>query len=249
MTKGLIKKLAQYILVGSLFFQVSGRASDLFIGVKPPFLWQLDQRISYSRNEEDVERINGQLMLKYWDGDQLGKWGFLHVPYQLVHKDETQHGFGDVSFGIGPRGKFSKIHWFLYGGLKLPTGEARKMLGSDTFDFRFGLFSTYLTENKKFEADFSLEYLVGGEKRGGSQQPDELLSGFLVGGKITEKIRLGTGITATAKDYDSYLLNSRIVLRYTFNPSLHTELVGDFGLESKDLPKNIGVGLFLRYNF
>ncbi len=249
MTKSLLKKFAQYAIAGLLCFHARGSASDLFIGVKPPFLWQLDQRISYFRNEEDLERINEQITLKYWDGDQLGKWGFLHVPYQFVRKDETQHGFGDMSFGIGPRGKFSELHWFLYGGLKLPTGEAREGLGSDSFDFKLGLFSTYLTENKKFEVDFSLEYLIGGEKRAGGNQPDELLSGFLIGAKITEKIRFGTGITATVKDYDAYLLNSRAVLRYTFSPSLHTELVGDFGLESKDLSKGMGIGLFLRYNF
>ncbi len=252
MNKNLVKILRNCLLMGGLIIPsrfIPG--DDIFKGVRGPTNWQLDSRAMYSKNDADVKSFKNALILKYWDGDKSGKWGFIHVPYNFIDSPSGDaQGFGDVSFGAGPRFSIDCFHLIPYMGLKLPTGDTsgKVTLGDGRYDIKSGLFATYLTKDKLFEIDGSLEYAVTGENKKGVNPADELAFGLLVGGKITETIRAGTGFTDLIKDGD-YVLNARSVLRYTFSPRFHAELVGDVGIRSRDIPLGFNVGLFFRYNF
>lgn len=114
---------------------------------------------------------------------------------------------------------------------------------------KFSLFTTYLTADKKFHIDSALEYTTTGENKNNINLPNEIYAGMLIGGEIIPSLRLAAGITHFRKENSDYLTNTRAVLRYTFSPSFHLELVGDLGIESRNIPEGFSLGLFLRYNF
>ncbi len=251
----LLRKLGVCALAGSLYLTTSmlnSYANDMFIGVRGPTNWQLDVRATYSENEKNIETITNNLMLKYWDGNKLGKWFFVSVPYKFVDSLQgSNKGIGDITIGLGPRGRINYIHWFLYGALMLPTGasEEKVPLGNGRLDIRTGVFATYLTGSKNFEIDGSLEYNFTGENRKNINPPNELSLGLLAGGKITEKIRFATGLTDLIKENGNFLLNSRSVLRYTVSKGLHFELVIDKSIYKDSIPNGTSIGVFARYNF
>ena len=246
MINNLSKILKNYVLVGSLalatVFPSSALANDIFKGVRGPTNWQLDERVIYSKNEKNLEILTNNTILKYWDGNKFGKWGFISLPYKLVSsKKGSKNGLGDITIGIGPRGRIDNFNWFLYGALKFPTGDSKGKiaLGNGKYDKKIGFLLTYLSTNKKFEVDGSLEYNFTREKS----------IGLLVGGEITDKIRFATGLTNMIRENGDYLLNSRSVVRYKVSRNLHFEVVGDLGINSKNVLKRKNLSLFVRYNF
>ena len=206
----------------------------------------------YKENEMGVKTFGNNIILKYWDGENIGKWGFIHLPYAFITKNkEENQGFGDISFGGGPRFTLNNFHVFPTSSLKLPTGNFsdKILLGDGRYDLKFSLFATYLTVNKKFHIDGALEYNITGENKNNINPPNEIYTGILVGREIIPSLRLAAGITHFRKEDNSYLTNTRAVLRYTFSQSFHLELVGDLGIESRNIPEGFSLGLFLRYNF
>ncbi len=242
MVNNLSKILRNYVLSGSLalatVFSSSALADDIFKGVRGPTTWQLDEKIIYSKNEENLEILTNNIILKCWDGDKFGKWGFISLPYKLVSsKKGSKNGLCDISIGIGPRGRIDNFNWFLYGALTLPTGNSG--LSNKRYDKKIGFLLTYLSTNKKFEVDGSLEHNFTRAKS----------IGLLVGGEITDKIRFATGFTNMIRENGDYLLNSRSVVRYKVSRKLHFEVVGDLGIDSKNVLKGKNLSLFVRYNF
>lgn len=226
-------------------------ADDIYKGVRGPTNLQLDDRISYNTNEKGVKALSNNLTLKYWDGDTAGKWFFVNAPYRYIHSSEnTASGLGDLTLGGGPRGKMGNLHFLSYGALITPTGndQSKPVLGTGRLDKKLGAFTTYLTPDKKFEMDGSIEYNFTGKDRQGKDVPNELAFGFVMGGKVTNTLRLAIGLTEFIKDSD-YLTNLRIVARYTISPHLHFEAFEDASLTSHNLPKIKSATALVRYNF
>jgi hypothetical protein len=254
----MIKKLRNYILALSLalvttfsYSSSKAYADDIFKGVKGPTNWQTDERVSLSKNEKNVKTLTNNLILKYWDGKELGKYGFLSLPYSFIDSpDGSDNGLGDISVGFGPRGAIKNLHWFLYETFTLPTGdsEGKIKLGNGRVDTKFSGLATYMTSDKTLEIDGSLEYNFTGKNKGGVNPPNEVSMGLLGGGRFTNRIRFATGVTGLIKDNGDYLLNSRSVIRYTPSQELHFEFVGDWCLENEDIPRKNGIGFYLRYN-
>ncbi|HEA46384.1 MAG TPA: hypothetical protein ENH99_01230 [Candidatus Pacearchaeota archaeon] len=251
---GLISKLRSYILAGSLtlapVFAADAYAQDIFIGRRGPTNAQLDGRISYSQSRNGTRTLANSMIFKYWDGDRFGKWGFVSLPYKFIDSPNGHNdGLGDISIGFGLRGRINNFHWFSYGALMLPTGDSEGIaLGTGRYDKRMGLLTTYLTPDKKFEIDGLLEYKVVGENREGINLPNELKTGFIAGGEITDKIRFATGLTGLIRETNC-LINSRSVIRYTSSRSLYFELVGDVGINSRNTTTGKSIGFQARYNF
>lgn len=246
----ILKQLRNLILFGALFLSPLGsaKADDIYKGVRGPTNFQIDERVQYSKNENNIESLTNNFILKYWDGDKVGKFAFVSLPYKLVNSyNSSNQGFGDVTIGAGPRGKIKNLHYFLYGASTLPTGNSK--LSNKRYDIKAGTFITYLTKDKKFEIDGALEYNFTGKNNSGINPSNELYFSVLSGGVINNKIRFATGITDLIKDNKDFALNSRSVLRYTFSPRVHLEVVGDVGLKSKNIPKSNSLGIYLRYNF
>ena len=248
----MIKQLRQYILLGALALSSLNiaKADDIFKGVKGPTNFQADTRAIYSKNERNIESLTNNLILKYWDGDStdIGKWAFVNLPHRTIKsQDGSNTGFGDVTLGVGPRGKIQDLNYFLYGALTIPTGNSK--LSNNRYDIRAGTFVTYLTKDEKLGIDGALEYNFTGKNNLGVNPPNEFYSGILAGGVISDRIRFATGLTNLVKGNGDFILNSRSVLRYTFSPSIHFELVGDFGIDNKNIPKSNNFGVFVRYNF
>ena len=131
-------------------------ADDIYKGVRGPTNWQLDFRGSYFENEQRIKTITSNVLLKHWDGDKFGLWGFLNLPYKWINTpDKSSNGLGDISFGIGPRWKIKNSHWLSYVGLIFPTGDekSKPVLGNGGLDAKIGLLGTYLTNDKKYELD------------------------------------------------------------------------------------------------
>ncbi|HLC65617.1 MAG TPA: transporter [Candidatus Nanoarchaeia archaeon] len=250
----LAERIAKLALALGLATALSGeaKAGDIFIGARGPTNWQLDGRVGYSRNEKGVEAVTNNLILKYWDGDSIGKWAFVNLPYKFVSSaGESDNGIGDVSIGAGPRGRIGDAHLLPYISLTLPTGDSRGKIaiGNGRYDTKIGVNATYLTQDKNLEIDASLDYNFSGENKKGANPPDEFSFGLLGGGKVTEKVRFATGIAGLVKEDGSHVVNSRSVARYTVSPSLHFEAVGEVGIQSRDIPRGVGGGIFARYNF
>ncbi|MEK6963805.1 MAG: transporter [Nanoarchaeota archaeon] len=231
----------------------SASADDITKGVRGPTPLQLDDRVSYSQNEKGVQSFGNTLILKYWDGNQLGKWMFASLPYRYVSSPTKETtGFGDLTLGGGPRGRIGNLHFLSYGALTLPTGA--EFISAERTDLKLGTFVTYLTLDKKFEIDKSFEYTLTGETPQHVNPPNEFAFGFVVGRQITEKIKFAVGLTHLLKEdaltkEDPYLTNLRIVGRYTPSPTIHFETIIDVGIKSHELPKGKSVTVLARYNF
>lgn len=230
----------------TLISALPASASDIFIGTRGPTNYQADGRVTYSNNENDIETITNQLILKYWDGDEFGREGFISIPYTIVNSPEgSEDGLGDISITFGPRWIIAKkLHCFPYGALTIPTGE----LGNGRYDTRFGILTTYLTLSKRFEVDGLLEYKFTGENKDGVDPLDVMPFGLAAGGRITDNIRFITGVSGLVNEDGDYLLNSRSVMRYTF-PKFLIEFTGDAGIGSSNIPEGTTLGFQIRKNF
>lgn len=251
-----IKKIRNWALIGALslgiFSSGSVYAADIFNGTRGPTNWQLDTRITYAKNENGVETIANNLILKYWDGENLGKWGFINLRCKSTYpSNESRNEIGKISIGMGPRGKIDNLYLTSYGALTSSIGNTDKgiSLGSGQSDIKLGLLATYLISDKKYSVDGSLEYNFTGKDNKGINLPNQISAGLLGGGKVTDKIRLSTGLEGLIKEDGGYLLNSRTVCKYTASQSLCFELVGDAGIDAKKIPKKNRVTFLTRYNF
>ncbi len=253
----------------SVMFPTLTRGDDIFKGVRGPTNWQLDSRVGYTERTDsegnEMETTTNNEVIKYWNGDKIGVFGFINIPtYKSIRsEDASSEGFGDLTFGIGPRGRIDlgdtgSLNFLSYVGASLPTGnsESKPALGNDRIDLKTGIFSTYLTPDKKFEIDTSFEYTLAGENSKGVKGLDEIAAGFLVGTQLTEDnlIRVGAGLTSRFRENREggwdHAYGPRAVIR--FSPPKqpwHIEVIGDYDLESKGLSKGFGVMLQLRINF
>ncbi len=146
-------KFMNYATAGMLLAAAPASGQTIYSGVMGPTPRQLEERLTLSRNELGVESAVNNLILKYWDGKQIGKWFFINMPYKRL---EAAEGFGDLSLGGGPRFTLGNLHFFPYGGLTLRTGA--DMISAERTDVKAGTFLTYLSASKGFEADAALDY-------------------------------------------------------------------------------------------
>lgn len=225
----------------------SAQGQTIFQGKKGPTNFQLDERISFSRNEQNVNTMGNNLILKYWDED---KWVFVNVPYRFIEtRNGSNQGLGDVSFGVGPRGVIGNAEILPYLALTLPTGETKGIAtGNGKLDKKVGVAATYLFYNKNAELTSLLEYNNTGRNYNGINQPNEISVGGLVSYKIDE-VRVAIGLTGLVKGNEDFLLSFRNGIRYTLSPRLHFEFYGDVSIDNKTIPKNKGISAFVRYNF
>src|SRR3989344_7046130 len=163
------------ITLGFLLPLQKASADDISKGMRGPTNWQLDSRVTFVENEQKTKTTAGNLILKYWDGDKFGWWGFLNLLYKNVDAlSSSSRGFGDISLGGGPRGRLNNFHWLSYVGLALPTGDdqSKPTLGNGRLDTKVGLLGTYLTSDKKYELDGILEHTFTGKNNSGVNPPD-----------------------------------------------------------------------------
>ncbi|MDO8623284.1 MAG: hypothetical protein Q7R52_03480 [archaeon] len=249
------------------------KANDIFIGVKGPTNHQIDSRIGYSErsnsNNITTNTLTNNEVLKYWDkwksdswGD-FGVFGFTNIPiYKRVDNGTNQNsGFGDLVLGVGPRGKLNfgknSFNFLSYAGANIPTGDVHEKpaLGNDRTDLKLGLFGTYLTENNKKEIDAQFEYTFAGRNSKGVKGLDEISAGLIAGGRLDKDnlVRIAAGINSRFKNNDKgwdYAYGPRAVIRVTPPKSkYHLEIVGDYDLTAKNMPKGFGVTFQHRRNF
>ena len=155
-------------------------ASDIFQGKRGPTNFQADERIYNSIAEKDgkkTQKTTSTTILKYWNGDKDGCWGFLSLPYSLGTNAQglsKQSCLGDISLGLGPRGRIDNFYWCAYAGATLPTGE----LGNKRTDFNLGAFVTQMSSDQKWDFDGSLEYKITGVNNKGINPANELAVGL-----------------------------------------------------------------------
>ena len=236
-------------LVASLLpSKVSGQT--IFQGLRGPTNLQLDERLSFSKNENGVGLLTNILILKYWDGSKFGKFGFVSIPYKFIDSPNgSGRGFGDVSIGIGPRSSIKNLNLIPYFSLTFPTGESKNIAtGNGRIDKKAGIAITYLFNNKNAELTSSFEYNNTGRNRDRVNPPNEVSMGFVAGYKMG-RIRTATGLVDLVKGNGDFLLNLRNGIRYTLSPKLHYVLYGDLSIKNKAIPRNKGVSTFVRYNY
>lgn len=257
--------LGRYVLItgitlGSLLLSQESSADDIYKAVRGPTSWQLDSRVTFAKNEQISQKArtaNGNIILKYWNGDEFGWWGFLNLPYKSIDAESgSSAGLGDILLGGGPIGriqigKSNDLHWISYVGLALPTGddESEPVLGNGRTDIKIGLTGTYLAKDKRYEVDGIVERNLTGKNDSGVNPPDETYLGLLGGGEIAENLRFATGPTYRIKNNGDYRVDWKAALKYTVSPRLHFELAGERTIDGHDIPETTGVGLYMRYNF
>lgn len=251
MIDDLAKKLVYFsliILALATYSSNKAYADDIFKGVSGPTNFQIDEKVFYLHNKKGTKTITNNLMLKYWDTKKLGVWAYISLPYKFVSSIKgSRNGISDVLLGFGPRGKIKmgdigSIDYFSHLALTFPTGDSGSdiPLGNGRYDTRGGLIATYLTPDRKYEADISLEYIITGKNNRGQNSPNQKYAGFLVGGKIIDEMRIAAGITDLfdGKEHNNYF---RIVLRLIFSKYSHIETIGDIGDDKR-------IGIQLRCN-
>src|SRR3989338_2556644 len=236
-------------LVASLLpNKVSGQT--IFQGLRGPTNFQLDERLSFSNNEQGTNALTNNLILKYWDGSKFGKFGFVSIPYRFIDSPNgSNNGIGDISIGIGPRSSIKNLNLISYFSLTFPTGETNDIaIGNGRVDRKVGIAATYLFHNRNAELTTLLEYNDTGRNLDRINPPNEVSMGFVAGYKMG-RIRTATGLVDLVKGNGDFLLNLRNGIRYTLSPKLHFELYGDLSIKNKAIPRNKGVSTFVRYNY
>ena len=250
----IVGKLKRFAIIGSLFLSTAlpgaALANDITIGCRGPTNFQIDGRVTYSETEEesdeetDTEKdttraTNELLMLKHWNGDNIGTWAYIKLPYKTVSNSEGfSYGTNDISIGLGPRGKIpisgGSFNFLSYGALTFPSGQ----LGNQRLDASIGLNYTFLTPENTFDIDGTLNYTFTGEsidEHGETYNPPNVFSyGLVAGGQPFNGIRLAGGFTGKTigKDNEGNTntsINGRGVVRFIFSPDFHMEVIGDIG--------------------
>jgi len=252
----MLKQILLAAALCTISYTTTTSADTFRAGLNSYTPYQADFRVGLNRTDnipdtekdESTESIQGEAVLKYWDGDEIGKRLFLSVPYELTNNSKgTSHGLERITLGFGPRGRIDNFYWYFHGALTFPGIEK----GPNRYDFRFGLMATYLSPDKKFEIDIHSFYKFTGEEEKDNETvnpPDELYAGIVVGYRIIDNMIAGGGLTALVKEKD-YRINARVVLRWVFSKDVHLELVGDKTLYSKGIPGQESLLFMLRYNF
>ena len=256
MKDGLMKYIRRGVIIAGItlvslipFQKIS--ADDIYKGIRGPTSWQLDSRVSYFENEHKSNTTTGNIILKYWKGDEFGLISFLNLPYKNINSlGKSSIGVGDISLGCGPRGRLDNFHWISYVSTTFPTGDdkSKPTLGNGRLDIKTGLLGTYITSDKRYELDGIVERNFTGKNDSGLNSSDETYIGILGGREITKKLRFVTGTTCLVKDNGNYITNWRVIIRYTVSPKLHFELAGDKGIDGYNVPKSTGIGFYMRNN-
>ena len=178
-------------------------------------------------------------MLKHWNGDKIGTWAYLKLPYKTISNSEGfSYGTNDISIGLGPRGKIpiggGSFNFLSYGALTFPTGQ----LGNQRLDASLGLNYTFLTPGNTFDIDGTFNYTFTGESIDENREtynpPNVFSYGLVAGGQPVDGIRLAGGFTGktTGKDDEgntNTTINGRGIIRFIFSPDFHMEVIGDAG--------------------
>lgn len=251
--RNLLKTLALASTIAVSFLMPTVRADDFVKGMRGPTDHQADLRLAYSENDAGVKATTETLLLKYWDGKEIGKFGLLAIPYKQIDTPKSSsEGVGDLTLSLGPRASFGKsLHFMSYAGLTLPTGDdkAKPALGTGRIDLKLGLTGTYQFPDKKSELDLAIERTFTGEDRRGVNPTDETYFGVFAGRTLTDRLKFGLGFTEFRKDNGDYTASLRAIARYTFSPNWHGEVVVDKSIATENMPSWQSRGLFVRHNF
>jgi len=268
--KNLIQSL---VLSGAILSQTHDLlANDIVIGTRGPTECQMDARVGYSEKTDNKGRETKTAtqndVLKYWDGNKLGVFGFLNIPsYKSVDNGKSRSdGFGDLVLGAGPRGRIDfesgkkgSLHFISYAKATLPTADVGiPALGNDRIDIGAGAFLTYISQNKKWEIDGAFDYSFAGKNSKGFRGMDLMFGGLIAGGRIYDseklELRIAGGLNGQLREDGAYCYGPRAVLRVTpkFKSGKrygHFEIVVDKDMQSKNMPKGFGVTGQVRVNF
>lgn len=224
---------------------------------KPDTRFQIDSRLGLGGNDKGTETCAGNVILKfkYPTGKHFGMWGFVNAPWKEIHSPKGGNsGLGDVTLGAGPRGNFNigegEVNWLSYGGLTLPTGDYKDgvPLGNGRADTNTGAYATWMPKSKNYEIDAALERKFTDNNWKGINPPDEWSGGLMFGKKIGD-FRCGIGVNGTRKDNGDYQCGVRGTARYIPKGSRwHYEISGDYGIGSRNMPKNYGISFRARCN-
>ena len=248
-----MKKLLQATLLAlSTFLASEAYATNPFIGKRGPGLLQPDFRRTAIVNEKGKQVVYDGIV-KCWTGNGnkkgLGVFGFLRGQYKQVNsKDGENSGWGAFLAGLGPRATLRNLHVLTYFAVKssLADGNSRIPLDSGSLDEKLGLLATQMIGN--YELDFLGEYAWTGENAAGKNLPNEFNFGLVGGRGLGKDFRVVAGLTGLVKGNGDYLVNLRGVLRYTFCPAVHGEVLIDEGAYGKNIPKGISFTALVRYN-
>lgn len=248
MIKSLLNKVKKGIVIStvvlaSLLSPLKSHADDITKGMRGPTNWQVDLRTNYNNNSVNTQTLGTNVILKYWDGQKIGKWGFISVPYKYqFNENSSNNGFGNIVFVGGPRGTIKDLHWFSYLGLSTPTGK--EGIGNKRWDIKSGALFTKLFENGKYELDGAIDYTIAE-----GDLPNKLYAGLLFAGSITNKAKVGLGITTLQLENGKSISNIKGVIRKGIKPNLFYEILGSRTIQSEDIPGGYSLEAQLRYNF
>lgn len=240
------KKLVEYLIAGAASIASTSHADMIYKGARGPTEWQADVRPSFYRNEK-ASSAAMQNILKYWNGKDADVFAFASLPYRMNFEPQESRGFGDVSFGIGPRfsvgDRYGSAHSLSYAGMTLPAGSQ----GNKRRDAKAGTFWTFLTPKNGFEVDASLEYAKTGRNDKGTNPPNETSTGAIAGMQAGKKFRVAAGGTMLKRD-ENYISNFRASARYTPSKRHHAEVMVERGFRSKGIPKGTMLVFVYRRN-
>ncbi len=258
-----MKTLRKLALTGLAICSLANSYADsIYRGMRGPTTWQADFRVGY-REKTNAIGVKTKAaiitpILKYWDGRESGKWGFVALPYKNLDSERKQsEGIGDLVIGGGPRGtiKLEKgtFNYLSHLVATIPTGDSSTVptFGTGKVDLKAGFATTIITNDKTKELDASIEVT----RTGKNKTSNEIYVGFMVGGKTSTNTRTTTGFKGSykigGKNDGNNLITWTSAFRYILPPKTnsHLEFWGDLDISRKGMPKGAGITGMIRYNF
>jgi len=266
-----MKKILPYVLAGmtavcGVLYPVRASAETVLRAVKGPTRYQVDNRLSYSKNNKDVETVQDVLIMKDWrydknSGRKHGGMFSVSIPHKSIQSPATSNeGLGDISVYGGPigripinDGKNGDLHWAITEGITLPTGDfnAKLPLGNGRLDIKNNIAATWLSPGQKHEVDFAAEFTLTGRNKKGVNPPNEFYTGLVGGGKISKDLRAVAGFTESYRGNGDFIRNFRVGARYIprRNPKgWNLETYCENGLKGKGISEATTYYFFYRRN-
>jgi hypothetical protein len=230
------------LLFALMLLYSAANADDIFKGVRGPTKVQADERVMLS-GSNGVETLANTLLLKYWDGKELGLFGYGAMSYK---SNKNVSGFSDLTLAAGPRFTIGNFNSIDYAAVVLPIGS--EGISNERTDMKIGSFNTMLSQDNSYGIDAVVEYTITGANNKGANLPNELYSSLMIEGKLDDNLRAAAGMTRLDKDDGKNLVNVRAILRYIPGKTWHAELVLDKTLHSFSIPQTTNAAIFVRYN-
>lgn len=249
-------KLQQFYWVGLWLAALAAPragADDFFKGMRGPTLFQVEDKVTLTHQDNGVDTFVNNFLAKYWDGTNVGKWATVNVPYKVVQAGQGHaEGLGDLILTGGPRFTIPdwRFHGLPYAAVVLPTArQTRPALGNHRTDLKAGLITTWLSEDNRWNVDSQFEHTFA-EHLPAQPVVNETYAGAIAGRELNRTFMVGAGEVNTLSDDGKYRADLKALVKINFVPKVwFSEIIYYHTVSRSETPGRDALELQVRVNF